>query len=168
MFSKLSVKKYLKVIRANLESKDDQLIESFRNLNNLEFPQDAGVLIAVSSMDDMNDDDFSVYLAVNQDMFDGVNQVSENSEYSDGIYLVDPFRLYKKFDTGDQFEKFVDFFDDHDLEEITMKEVSDWVKKCFDKAMVTLPLPIYFRFTDEEDALNLVIGKWENQMEIEL
>lgn len=49
-----------------------------------------------------------------------------------------------------------------------MKEVSDWVKKCFDKAMVTLPLPIYFRLTDEEDSLNLVIGEWENQMEIEL
>lgn len=34
--------------------------------------------------------------------------------------------------------------------------------------MVTLPLPIYFRLTDEEDSLNLVIGEWENQMEIEL
>ncbi|MFD2869268.1 hypothetical protein ACFSY7_12305 [Kurthia populi] len=78
---------------------------------------------------------------------------------SDGGYLVDSFRLYKEFDTADQFEKFADFFDDNDLEEVTMKEVSDWVKKCFDKAQVTLPLSIYFRFTDEVNALNLVTGK---------
>lgn len=113
-------------------------------------------------------DDKSILNWVRQYEYHGVNQVSENSGYSDGIYLVGPFRLYKKFDTGEQFEKFVNFLDDHDLEEITMKEVSDWVKKCFDKAMVTLPLPIYFRLTDEEDSLNLVIGEWENQMEIEL
>ncbi len=160
MFGTFSVKKYLKVIQANLESKESHLIESFRSLNNLEFPEDARVLIDVSSMDDLNDEDFGVYLAVNQDMFDGVLQVSENSEYSDGVYLVDSFRMYKKFDTGDQFEKFVDFFDDHNLEEMTMKIVSEWVKKCFDEAQIVLSLPIYFRFTDEEDALNLVTGEW--------
>jgi len=168
VFDSFSVRKYLKDIRVNLESKESQLVESFRNLKDFKFPGDAKVLVAVSSMDDMNDDDFGVYLSVNQDMFDSVNQVSENSEYSDGVYLVDSFRLYKKFDTGDQFEKFVDFFDDNDLEEITMKEVSNWVKKCFDEAQIVLPLPIYFRFTDEEDALNLVTGEWENQMDIEI
>lgn len=165
MFNILSVKEYLKVIRTNLENTENQLVESFKNLKNLKFPEDAKVLVAVSSMDDMNDEDFGVYLAVNQDMFDGVNQVNE---YSDGVYLVDSFRLYKKFDTGDQFEKFVGFFDDNDLEEITMKEVSNWVKKCFDEAQIVLPLPIYFRFTDEENALNLVTGEWEDQMDIEL
>lgn len=168
MFSKFSVKKYLKVIRTNLESKERQLVESFKKLESLKFPEDAKVLIAVSSMDDMNDEDFGVYLAVNEDMFDGVDPVDEDSEYSDGGYLVDSFRLYKEFDTADQFEKFADFFDDNDLEEVTMKEVSDWVKKCFDKAQVTLPLSIYFRFTDEDNVLNLVTGEWEDQMEIEL
>ncbi|VEI04910.1 hypothetical protein [Kurthia zopfii] len=29
-----------------------------------------------------------------------------------------------------------------------------------DEAQIVLSLPIYFRFTDEEDALNLVTGEW--------
>ena len=103
------------------------------------------------------------YLAVNEDMFNEVDRVSEDSEYTDGLILVDNFILYSRDKTG-----FVDFFIENDLEEITMKEVSRWVKKCFDVAQVILPLPIYFRFPDEEDALNLVTGKWEDQMEIEL
>ncbi len=162
------VKKYLKTIQKNLDKQTETLVNAFKNVENLKFPADAKVLIVVSSMDDLSDEQFEIYLAVNEDMFDSVDAVDDNSEYSDGVYLVDSAILYKEFDTGKQLEQFVDFFEKNDLEEITMKEVSDWVKKCFDLAQVTLPLPIYFRFTDEEDALNLVTGKWEDQMEIEL
>ncbi|RUS52466.1 hypothetical protein QI30_17030 [Kurthia sp. 3B1D] len=163
------VKKYVKTIQKNLDKQTETLVNAFKNVENLKFPADAKVLIVVSSMDDLSDEQFEIYLAVNEDMFDSVDAVDDNSEYSDGVYLVDSAILYKEFDTGKQLEQFVDFFEKNDLEEITMKEVSDWVKKCFDLAQVTLPLPIYFRFTDEEDALNLVTGKWEeDQMEIEL
>ncbi len=162
------VKKYVKTIQKNLDKQTETLVNAFKNVENLKFPADAKVLIVVSSMDDLSDEQFEIYLAVNEDMFDSVDAVDDNSEYSDGVYLVDSAILYKEFDTGKQLEQFVDFFEKNDLEEITMKEVSDWVKKCFNLAQVTLPLPIYFRFTDEEDALNLVTGKWEDQMEIEL
>ena len=162
------VKKYVKTIQKNLDKQTETLVNAFKNVENLKFPADAKVLIVVSSMDDLSDEQFEIYLAVNEDMFDSVDAVDDNSEYSDGVYLVDSAILYKEFDTGKQLEQFVDFFEKNDLEEITMKEVSDWVKKCFDLAQVTLPLPIYFRYTDEEDALNLVTGKWEDQMEIEL
>ena len=168
VFSEFSVKKYLKVVRTNLESMENQLVESFKKLENLKFPDDASVLIVVSSMDDLNDEQFELYLAVNEDMFDSVDPVGEDSEYSDGVYLVDSAILYKEFDTGEQFDKFINFFEKNNLEEVTMEEVSNWVKKCFEKAQVILPLPIYFRFTDEENALNLVTGEWEDQMEIEL
>lgn len=162
------VKKYVKTIQKNLDKQTETLVNAFKNVENLKFPADAKVLIVVSSMDDLSDEQFEIYLAVNEDMFDSVDAVDDNSEYSDGVYLVDSAILYKEFDTGKQLEQFVDFFEKNDLEEITMKEVSDWVKKCFDLAQVTLPLPIYFRYPDEEDALNLVTGKWEDQMEIEL
>lgn len=162
------VKKYVKTIQKNLDKQTETLVNAFKKVENLKFPADAKVLIVVSSMDDLSDEQFEIYLAVNEDMFDSADAVDDNSEYSDGVYLVDSAILYKEFDTGKQLEQFVDFFEKNDLEEITMKEVSDWVKKCFDLAQVTLPLPIYFRFTDEEDALNLVTGKWEDQMEIEL
>ena len=168
VFSEFSVKKYLKVIRTNLESTENQLVESFKKIESLKFPEDASVLIVSSSLDDLNDEQFEIYLSVNEDMFDGVDSVDEDSEYSDGVYLVDSSILYKEFDTGEEFDKFFSFFDKNNLEEVTMEEVSTWVKKCFEKAQVTLPLPIYFRFTDEENALNLVTGEWEDQMEIEL
>ena len=162
------VKKYVKIIQKNLDKQTETLVNAFKNVENLKFPADAKVLIVISSMDDLSDEQFEIYLAVNEDMFDSVDAVDDNSEYSDGVYLVDSAILYKGFDTGKQFDKFINFYEKNNLEEVTMEKVSSWVKKCFETAQVTLPLPIYFRFTDEEDALNLVTGEWKDQMEIEL
>ena len=154
-----SVESYVEEVRGNLEKQAELLINAFKNVENLKFPEDACVLVIDTSFSYNT----GFYLAVNEDMFNEVDRVSEDSEYTDGLILVDNFILYSRDKTG-----FVDFFIENDLEEITMKEVSRWVKKCFDVAQVILPLPIYFRFPDEEDALNLVTGKWEDQMEIEL
>lgn len=162
------VKKYVKIIQKNLDKQTETLVNAFKNVENLKFPADAKVLIVVSSMDDLSDEQFEIYLAVNEDMFDSVDAVDDNSEYSDGVYLVDSAILYKGFDTGEQFDKFIKFYEKNNLEEVTMEKVGSWVKKCFETAQVTLPLPIYFRFTDEEDALNLVTGEWKDQMEIKL
>ncbi|WP_154646902.1 hypothetical protein [Kurthia senegalensis] len=156
------------MIRENLANTETQLVESFKKIENLKFPEDASVLIVSSSLDDLNDEQFEIYLSVNEDMFDAVEPVDEDSEYNDGVYLVDSAMLYKEFETGEEFDKFFSFFDKNNLEEVTMKEISDWVQKCFHQAEVTLPLPIYFSFTDEDDALNLVTGKWEDQMDIDL
>ncbi len=159
IFNKLRVEKFIKEVRSNLDSKESELIKAFVNLKELSFPKTACVLVIDTSFSYNT----GFYLAVNEDMFNEVDRVSEDSEYTDGLILVDNFILYSRDKIG-----FVNFYDENDLEEVVMKEVSQWIKSCFDLAQVTLPLPIYFRYPDEEDALNLVTGKWEDQMEIEL
>lgn len=166
MFNILKRQKYLKIIRKNLEMKERPLIDAFKNLETLRFPADARVLMAISSMDDS--EECGVYLAVNEDLFDGVDQVGEDSPYTDGVILIENFLLYPMPDDSKAYDAFIDFYEASHLEEHIMKEISCWVKKCFDRAQITLPLPIYFSFTDEDDALNLVTGKWQDQMEIEL
>lgn len=156
IFNKLRVEDFIKEVRTNLESKESKLIKAFANLKNLSFPETACVLVIDTSFSY----DTGFYLAVNEDMF---NEVDRVSEYTDGLILIDNFILYSRDKIG-----FDDFFIENDLEKVQMKEVSQWIKKCFDVAHVTLPLPIYFRFPDEEYALNLVTGEWEDEMEIEL
>jgi len=159
IFNKLRVEKFIKEVRSNLDSKESELIKAFVNLKELSFPKTACVLVIDTSFSYNT----GFYLAVNEDMFNEVDRVSEDSEYTDGLILVDNFILYSRDKIG-----FDDFFIENDLEKVQMKEVSQWIKKCFDLAQVTLPLPIYFRFPDEEYALNLVTGEWEDEMEIEL
>ena len=159
IFNKLRVEKFIKEVRSNLDSKESELIKAFVNLKELSFPKAACVLVIDTSFSYNT----GFYLAVNEDMFNEVDRVSEDSEYTDGLILVDNFILYSRDKIG-----FDDFFIENDLEKVQMKEVSQWIKKCFDLAQVTLPLPIYFRFPDEEYALNLVTGEWEDEMEIEL
>ena len=159
IFNKLRVVKFIKEVRSNLDSKESELIKAFVNLKELSFPKTACVLVIDTSFSYNT----GFYLAVNEDMFNEVDRVSEDSEYTDGLILVDNFILYSRDKSG-----FDDFFIENDLEKVQMKEVSQWIKKCFDLAQVTLPLPIYFRFPDEEYALNLVTGEWEDEMEIEL
>ncbi len=166
MFNILKRQKYLKIIRKNLEKKERPLIDAFKNLEHLHYPADARVLMAISSMDDA--EECSVYLLVNEDMFDGVDQVDEESIYTDGVTLIENFLLYISPDGEKEYDAFIDFYVASHLEKLIMKEISDWVQKCFNQAEVTLPLPIYFSFTDEDDALNLVTGKWEDQMDVEL
>ncbi len=159
IFNKLRVEKFIKEVRSNLGSKESELINAFVNLKNFSLPEGANVLIINTTFSY----DTGFYLSVNEDMFDEVVRVSGDNVYTYGVDLVDDFILYSRDKIG-----FVNFYDENDLEEVVMKEVSQWIKSCFDLAQVTLPLPIYFRYPDEEDALNLVTGKWEDQMEIEL
>ena len=159
IFNKLRVKKFIKEVRSNLGSKESELINAFVNLKNFSLPEGANVLIINTTFSY----DTGFYLSVNEDMFDEVVRVSGDNVYTYGVDLVDDFILYSRDKIG-----FVDFYDENDLEEVVVKEVSQWIKRCFDLAQVTLPLPIYFRYPDEDDALNLVTGEWEDQMEIEL
>lgn len=159
IFNKLRVEKFIKEVRSNLGSKESELINAFVNLKNFSLPEGANVLIINTTFSY----DTGFYLSVNEDMFDEVVRVSGDNVYTYGVDLVDDFILYSRDKIG-----FVNFYDENDLEEVVMKEVSQWIKSCFDLAQVTLPFPIYFRYPDEEDALNLVTGKWEDQMEIEL
>lgn len=159
IFNKLRVEKFIKEVRSNLDSKESELIKAFVNFENFSFPQDASVLIINTTFSY----DTGFYLSVNEDMFDEVVRVSGDSVYTYGIDLVDDFILYSRDKIG-----FINFYDENDLEEVVIKEVSQWIKKCFDFAQVTLPLPIYFRYPDEDNVLNLLTGEWEDQMEIEL
>ena len=162
-----SVESYVEEVRFNLEKKSNELIESFKALENVRFSEETAVLVvwAYFSLDDIH-----LLLEAQEDMFDSVHPI-EGSDYTFNVTLLTNFALYdedtKNFNEKEE-EMFSDFHEDNDLEEVVMKEVSQWIKSCFDLAQVTLPLPIYFRYPDEEDALNLVTGKWEDQMEIEL
>lgn len=162
-----SVEKYVEEVRFNLEKKSKELIESFRGLENAKFPKETAVLVAWSSF---SLDDVSLFLEANEDMFDSVRPV-EGSDYTFSVTLLTNFALYdeysKNFNKKEE-EMFNEFYSDNGLEGITIKEYGNWVKKCFDQAKITLDIPIYFRILDEEDALNLVTGEWEDQMEIEL
>lgn len=162
-----TVEKYVEEVRFNLEKKSKELIESFRGLENAKFPKEAAVLVAWSSF---SLDDVSLFLEANEDMFDSVHPI-EGSEYTFSVTLLANFVLYdedsKNFNE-DEEKKFNEFYSDHDLEAATIKEYGNWVKKCFDQAKITFNEPIYFMILDEEDALNLVTGEWEDQMEIEL
>lgn len=162
-----SVEKYVEEVRCNLEKKSKKLIEFFRGLENAKFPKEAAVLVAWSSF---SLDDVSLFLEANEDMFDSVHPI-EGSEYTFSVTLLANLVLYdedsKKFNE-DEEKKFNKFYSDHDLEAATIKEYGKWVKKCFDQAKIIFNEPIYFMILDEEDALNLVTGEWEDQMEIKL
>ena len=162
-----SVESYVEEVRFNLEKKSNELIESFKGLEHVQFPEEAAVLVAWTSF---SLDDVNLFLEANEDMFDSVHPV-EDSYYTFNVTLLNDFALYDKYSKNfNEHEKkiFSDFHEDNDLEEVTIKEYGHWVKKCFDQAKITLNVPIYFRILDEEDALNLVTGEWEDQMEIEL
>lgn len=162
-----SVEKYVEEVRFNLEKKTDELIESFKGLKNVKFPEEAAVLVAWSTF---SLDDISLFLEANEDMFDSVHPI-EGSDYTFNVTLLTNFALYdedsKKFNEKEE-KMFDEFYSDNGLEGITIKEYGNWVKKCFDQEEIILDVPIYFRILDEEDALNLVTGEWEDQMEIEL
>lgn len=163
-----NVEKYVEEVRFNLEKKSNELIESFKGLENVQFPEDTAVLVAWAYFS-LND--VTLFLEANEDMFDPVDPVEDDSDYTSNVILLTNFALYDKDSKNfneDEKEMFSDFYEDNDLEEITIKEYGNGVKKCFDQAKITLGVPIYFRILDEEDALNLVTGEWEDQMEIEL
>ena len=163
-----SVESYVEEVRFNLEEKSNELIESFKGLENVCFPDETAVLFAWAyfSLDDIH-----LLLEAHEDMFNSVDPVEDDSDYTSSVKLLTNFALYdedsKNFNEKEE-EMFSEFYSDNGLEGITIKEYGHWVKKCFDEAKITLNVPIYFRILDEEDALNLVTGKWEDQMEIEL
>ena len=162
-----SVEKYVEEVRFNLEKKSNELIKSFKGLENVQFPEEAAVLVAWASF---SLDDVILFLEANEDMFDSVHPV-EGSDYTFSVTLLTNFALYDEYSknfNGKEEEMFSEFYSDNGLEGITIKEYGNWVKKCFDQAKITLNLPIYFRILDEEDALNLVTGEWKYEMEIEL
>ena len=163
-----SVESYVEEVRFNLEKKSNELIESFKALENVRFPDETAVLFAWASF---SLDDVTLFLEAHEDMFNSVDPVEDDSDYTSSVKLLTNFALYdedaKNFNEKEE-EMFSEFYSDNDLEELTIKEYGHWVKKCFDQAKITLGVPIYFRILDEEDALNLVTGKWEDEMEIEL
>jgi len=144
------------------------LIESFKGLEHVQFPEEAAVLVAWTSF---SLDDVHLFLEANEDMFDSVDPVEDDSDYTSSVKLLTNFALYdedsKNFNEKEE-EMFSEFYSDNGLEGITIKEYGDWVKKCFDEAKITFNVPIYFMILDEDEVLNLVTGKWEDQMEIEL
>ncbi|MFD2867533.1 hypothetical protein ACFSY7_03315 [Kurthia populi] len=162
-----SVESYVEEVRGNLEKQAELLINAFKNVENLKFPEDACVLVIDTSFSYNT----GFYLAVNEDMFNSVDPVEDDSDDTSSVKLLTNFALYdedsKNFNEKEE-EMFSEFYSDNGLEGITIKEYGHWVKKCFDEAKITLNVPIYFRILDEEDALNLVTGEWEDQMEIEL
>lgn len=160
--------KYLEEVRFNLEKRSNELIESFKGLRNIQFPNDTAVLFAWSSF---SLDDVTLFLEAHEDMFNSVDPVEEGSDYTSSVILLNSIVLYdadaKNFNE-DEEKKFFEFYSDNDLEKVTIKEYGNWVKKCFDQANITFNEPIYFMILDEDEVLNLVTGEWENQMEIEL
>lgn len=162
-----SVESYVEEVRFNLEKKSNELIESFKALENVRFPEETAVLVvwAYFSLDDIH-----LLLEAHEDMFDSVHPI-EGSDYTFNVTLLTNFALYdedtKNFNEKEE-EMFSDFYEDNDLEEVTIKEYGHWVKKCFDEAKITFNVPIYFMILDEDEVLNLVTGEWKDQMEIEL
>lgn len=162
-----SVEKYVEEVRFNLEKKSDELIESFKGLEDVKFPKEAAVLFAWSSF---SLDDITLFLEANEDMFDSVHPV-EGSDYTFSVTLLTNFALYdevsKNFNEKEE-DIFNEFYSDNGLDGITIKEYGHWVKKCFNQAKITLDIPIYFMILDEDEVLNLVTGEWEDPMEVEL
>lgn len=163
-----SVESYAEEVRFNLEEKSNELIESFKGLENVRFPDETAVLFAWAyfSLDDVH-----LLLEAHEDMFNSVDPVEDDSDYTSSVKLLTNFALYdedsKNFNEKEE-EMFSEFYSDNDLEELTIKEYGHWVKKCFDEAKITFNVPIYFMILDEDEVLNLVTGKWKDQMEIEL
>ena len=162
-----SVESYVEEVRGNLEKQAELLINAFKNVENLKFPEDACVLVIDTSFSYNT----GFYLAVNEDMFNSVDPVEDDSDYTSSVKLLTNFALYdedsKNFNE-DEEEMFSGFYNDNDLEEVTIKEYGNWVKKCFNQAKINFDVPIYFMILDEDEVLNLVTGEWEDQMEIEL
>ncbi|MEB7772127.1 hypothetical protein [Kurthia gibsonii] len=163
-----SVKKYIEEVQFNLEKKSNELIEAFKSLKNVQFPNDTAVLFAWSSF---SLDDVTLFLEAHEDMFNSVDPVEEDSDYTSSVILLNSILLYdadtKSFNE-DEEKKFFEFYSDNDLEKVTIKEYGNWVKKCFDRANTTLNEPIYFMILDEDEVLNLVTGEWEDPVEVEL
>ncbi|RXH52585.1 hypothetical protein D6T70_04895 [Kurthia gibsonii] len=163
-----SVEKYIEEVQFNLEKKSNELIEAFKSLERVKFPEEAAVLFAWSSF---SLDDVTLFLEAHEDMFNSVDPVEEDSDYTSSVILLNSIVLYnedtKNFNE-DEEKKFFEFYSDNDLEEVTIKEYGNWIKKCFDQANITLNEPIYFMILDEDEVLNLVTGEWEDPMEVEL
>lgn len=162
-----SVEKYVEEVQFNLEKKSNELIEAFKSLERVKFPEEAAVLFAWSSF---SLDDVTLFLEAHEDMFNSVHPV-EGSDYTFSVTLLTNFALYdeysKNFNKKEE-EMFNEFYSDNGLEGITIKEYGHWVKKCFNQAKITLDIPIYFMILDEDEVLNLVTGEWEDPMEVEL
>ena len=163
-----SVESYVEEVRFNLEEKSNELMESFKGLENVCFPDETAVLFAWASF---SLDDVTLFLEAHEDMFNSVDPVEDDSDYTSSVKLLTNFALYdedaKNFNEKEE-EMFSEFYSDNDLEELTIKEYGHWVKKCFDEAKITFNVPIYFMILDEDEVLNLVTGEWKDQMEIEL
>lgn len=117
-----NVEKYVEEVRFNLEKKSNELIESFKGLENVQFPEDTAVLVAWAYFS-LND--VTLFLEANEDMFDPVDPVEDDSDYTSNVILLTNFALYDKDSKNfneDEKEMFSDFYEDNDLEEITIKE----------------------------------------------
>ena len=168
VFKTFSVEKYVEEVRFNLEKKSHELIDSFKGLEHVQFPDNTAVLFVWASF---SLDDVTLFLEAHEDMFNSVNQAKDDSDYISSVKLLTNFALYdedsKNFNE-DAEEMFSGFYNDNDLEEVTIKEYGNWVKKYFDQAKINFDVPIYFMVLDEDEVLNLVTGEWQDQMEIEL
>ena len=83
-----SVESYVEEVRFNLEKKSNELIESFKALENVRFPEETAVLVvwAYFSLDDIH-----LLLEAHEDMFDSVHPI-EGSDYT---YKVEEIEIVK-------------------------------------------------------------------------
>lgn len=156
-----TVENYLNTIKLNLDRKTNELVKGFENLKKASFSEDTVVLVLSTSF---SLESVNVFLSANEDMF---NPVDLTDGYVDSVELLGDFTLYEKTGNLKERDKFSDFYENNDLEKITINKYSMWIKECFDSANLDLSMPIYFGVLDEEYVLNLVTGEWEDPIEIE-
>ncbi|HIX44477.1 MAG TPA: hypothetical protein H9983_14510, partial [Candidatus Kurthia intestinigallinarum] len=86
-----SVESYVEEVRFNLEEKSNELIESFKGLENVCFPDETAVLFAWAyfSLDDIH-----LLLEAHEDMFNSVDPVEDDSDDTSSVKLLTNFALY--------------------------------------------------------------------------
>ena len=162
----LTVENYLNDIRTNLNKKSDKIIKSFNKLTKVTFSDDTNVLIIDTPV---SVEKIYIDLAAFEDMFDPIDVPENTDDYFYDISLATNVFLYGYEEgTDEERDAFDDFSYENNLEQQTIKEIGSWIKQCLEKSDFTSPYPIYYRVLDEENALNLVTGKWEDQQEIVL
>lgn len=152
--------KYLDMIRSNLQHQSQGVIEKFQHLNDLKFAEEVHLLLIDGSL---GAGTIHLNLITMEDMFDSIDCDEVEDGFAGQINLTKHF----VFNELAEDDLFIDFSIENDLEGLSILEIGNWIKECFDKSKVIIKIPIFFKVRDEENVLNLTTGEWLNEDDVE-
>lgn len=158
-----AVEKYVAELRLNLSKETENLVEKIRDLKSIGFAEEVKYLFITA--DGLGEATITINATTREDMFDDVFEEDVENGFAGDIELLEDVFFDSLIEDGD--DDVLEFYEDNDLEDVSIKELGKWVKSAFNQADGNeIAVPVYFEVHDGSEVLELATGKWVDPEEL--